>query len=270
MSAPQKKKQEVATSASANAGLPAHLQSLVAADAGKGVSTKAEDNIVPMVYILQTGSPQVNRNKPEFIEKAKSGDIWMRASPKPIIEGESGFIFQPCFFHKAWVEWKRPRGTGSFVTSHIERPAEAKEVPDPVNSKKMIWIMPNGNEVIETRYHSGFYYPEEGGMPVPYVIPFSSTGHTISRQWMFMMGQKMIGQDRAPSFAGLYRLKTREKTNAAGTWFLFDVADAGWVPTEEAYAHGRALYEAFASGEKTAEEPMADEGGSASGSAETM
>jgi hypothetical protein len=39
---------------------PAFLADRIKADAGKGVSSSQADNIVPLIYILQALSPQVN------------------------------------------------------------------------------------------------------------------------------------------------------------------------------------------------------------------
>jgi hypothetical protein len=116
-------------------------------------------------------------------------------------------------------------------------------------------VRPNGNEVIETRYHMLLVHGR-GPVPLPFVLPLSSTGHTFSRQWMFMMNQRKIKDGIAPSWAGLYRLRTQWKKNAIGDWFAWSVTDEGWVPTVENYDMGSALHEAFASGAKQAEAPV--------------
>ena len=83
----------------AGAGLPAHLAGLVEADAGKGVSTASEDNIIPLVYLLQPLSPQCMRGNADQIEGAQPGDIWLRGSAvQEIVSGEKGIVVQPCDF----------------------------------------------------------------------------------------------------------------------------------------------------------------------------
>jgi hypothetical protein len=242
------------TTALANAAPPAHLAGKIASDAGKGVSSASEDNIVPLIYVLHPLSKACQRSKPEYIDGAAGGDILMRSSANPLVKGDKGILVQPCFFHKAWVEWMPNRG--GFVAQHEERPVDASEHADPKNPNVKKFIRANGNEVVETRYHSVMVYPDDGSAPAPYVIPFSSTGHTVSRQWMFMMNNKQVNGQRAPSWSCLYRLTTKERSNQAGTWFVFDIADAGWVPDEARYELGKRLYEAFASGEKAAEAPQ--------------
>ncbi len=251
-----------ATTGAVGDSLPAFLQAQVKEDAGKGVSQAADDNIIPLVYILQTNSPQCNRRGPDYIEGAKDGDLWLRNSGVPPIDGDTGMLFQPCFFSKEWVIWS-PRKTGLGIIDRFdERPLEAveKEVADdedPTKTRKK-WIMPDGNEAIETRYHAGLVIVEgpDGkptGAVMPFVIPFKSTGHTSSRQWMFLMNSKIVGDGPAPSWACLYRVKTKSRSNPSGTWNAITIEDAGWVQTQEAYDRGSRLNAQMASGERTVE-----------------
>ena len=240
--------------------VPAFLAGLAAEDAGKGVSTLAEDNLVPLIYILQAQSPQCNRRSPDYVEGAESGSIWLRNSGLPAIDGEEGLLFQPCYFQKDWVEWVPRSAGGGYVGRHEEMPPEAEEKNiDPQNPEKKFWVLPNGNTVVETRYHIGYVILEDG-RAMPYVIPMSSSAHTASRGWMFLMNSRQLGSAKAPSWAGLYRLKTKERTNKSGTWFTWDITDAGWVASPEDYARGADLHESFARGERkiAAEEDIGD------------
>lgn len=241
------------------AELPADIAALAAEDAGAGLSQAADDNIVPLIYILQKGSPQVQQDQPEtYIEGARAGDIWLRASVPPLTRGAEGILFQPCYFHSDYVEWIPRNSGGGFVARHAEKPEDTSEVEDPNNPKRKRLIRPNGNEVVETRYHIGFVHGR--GAVLPYVIPLVSTGHTFSRQFMYMMNARLVpGTDkRAPSYAGVYLLKTRRRENAAGDWYAFEVADSGWVSSAADYNRGKALFESFAAGDKQIEAP-ADE-----------
>lgn len=234
--------------------LPAHLASKMAEHAGKGVSTDQADNLIPLIYVLQPLSPQVNKRNPAYIKDAEPGDIWLRNYQDPIVKGEEGIIFQPCFFSKDWVEWVPRDDGGGFVARHDELPKDAKLIEDDKGRKK--YVRPNGHEVIETRYHAGYVYTDTG--PVGYVIPLTSTGHTVSRDWMFRMNNKQLPSgEKAPSWAFLYRLKTKERSNAAGTWFTYEIQEEGWVQTEEDLDRGFQLHNAFATGAKKAEHDVA-------------
>lgn len=231
-------------------GLPADLAKRMSSDAGKGVSTEQADNLVPIITILQDLSPQTKKRDAKFIEGAEASMIWLKNAEDPFVLGEEGIIFQPCFFDKDFVEWVPRDSGGGFVGRHRSMPSDAKEFKDAKNPNKVFWARPNGNQIVETRYHVGFVH--RGDQRMAYVIPLSSTGHTTSKQWMFMMNNVQLPSgDKAPSFAKLYRLRTKVKTNGVGqSWYGFDVEDAGWVDSVRDYESGLALYNAFAQGER--------------------
>lgn len=261
-----KEKTDLAVTAAA--GLPAALAQRMAQDAGKGVSTDAADNLIPLVYIIQAQSPQANKRSPDFIEGGEAGAIWLRNSGLPAVSGEEGILFQPCYFSKDIVEWIPRNMGGGFVGRHEIRAGETEEqalerigavqTPDPQNPNRSKWLLPNGHEAISTRYHIGNVYLPSGGV-MPYVIPMSSSGHTVSKAWMVLMNSKrMEGVSGPIAWSCLYRLKTKERTNAAGTWSTWDIQDAGWISSVEDYDRGAKLYESFAAGEKQVEAPEAE------------
>lgn len=241
-----------------SAALPAFMAEKAKADAGKGASQEQDDNLVPLIYVLQALSPQVQERNPEYISGAKPGDIWLRNAPDPIVNGEEGFLFQPCFFQKDWVEWKPNRG--GYAGRHDKRPDDAEEKPNPQDNQQMIWVRKNGNIVQETRYHIGYVINEKTNAAMPFVIPFKGSGHTVSRQLMFSINSKTIPgvEGPAPAWACYYRLRTKFKVNAKGEFFVLDPSDAGWVQTEAEYKRGQTLYEGFAAGAHKIDTPQED------------
>jgi len=259
------------------AGLPAHLANLNMQ--GAGVSTDQSDLLIPMVRILQALSPEVEKKGAAYIPGAEPGMALMKNAPNPVINMENGILFQPVYANKAVVEWV-PRnsgggGGGGFAGSYPEMPKNAKKADDPNNPKKKIIVNPEtGNLLVETRYHGGFIIDESGkNPPMPAVIPFSSTGHTVAKGWNFLMSQKMAGGQRADAWAVYYRIKTKLKTRGSQNWYIFDITDAGeidpatkqpstyWVPTVEDYNRGKALYDSLASGKVKFEQGVADDHG---------
>lgn len=263
------------TTTSGSANVPAHLRERIKEDAGKGVSADAADNLVPLVYVLQGQSPQTMKPKPEYIKNAEPGDIWLRncPGPTPIIKPEVGVLVQPCFFYKKIVEWipRNPDGSGGgYVAEHEWTPDWQKrlnllEVKDESDGSTRWMDQNEEHEFIETRNHAVIVYLETGEA-LPYLIPLSSSGHSVSRQWMFMMNSKTVDNAKVPSFACLYRLKTIMRTKGKNNWYVLDPqegSDQGtlWA-TEEQYAAGKALHEAFSTGAKKADRPD-DLGGAA-------
>jgi hypothetical protein len=244
----------------AGAAPPAFLQDQMKDHLGKGTSQAAEDNLIPLIYILQSNSPQVNRRSPDYIDGAKDGDFWLKGT-KVVFDGDEGMVFQPCYFSKDWVEWIPRKAGGGIVNRYAECPPEAelKEVESDDEPGKMQkkYIMPNGNEVIETRYHTGFVCLPDGRR-MPYVLPLKSTGHTSSKQWMVLMNSKQVAGGVAPSWACLYTLKTKSRSNSSGTWNVLEAEDAGWVQTQAEFEAGAKLNAQMASGEKAidTDEPL--------------
>lgn len=255
-----------ALAVSGGSQLPAHLANREMT--GAGVSSAQDDILIPMATVLQAQSPQVIRQNPNYIEGAAAGDIFMKNAPRPILPGDTGFLFQPCYFDKAVVEWK-PRNDGGgggqgFVARHEmvdgqwpqSLKDDSKEVPDPQNAERKIVVRTStGNVLVDTRYEAGFVISEDNSAPpMPLVLPFASSGHSVHRAWMMRMNQKMINGKQADSFAAIYRIKTRMRQKGQQTWFVFDITDAGpadatktpttmWVPTAEDYERGLALYQ---------------------------
>lgn len=253
-------KKKAVVKANGSGAVPSYLKDYEA-DSGKGTSSAQEDNLVPLIYVLQANSPQTLKRNPDYIEGAEAGGIWLRGSEPPVIDGEKGILFQPCFFSKDWVEWIPRDSGGGFVGRHDSCPAEAEVVQDPKNPNIKRFILPNGNEVKETRYHIGYVFLDGGKRVLPYVIPLSGSGHSFSKQWMFMMNSKQSSAGTYAAWALLYRLKTKFRTNVHGDWYMFEVSEANhngpkdsWV-TEEQYKRGAALCSAFEQGGKSTETP---------------
>lgn len=234
---------------------------LMEQDAGKGTSTDISDNVVPLVYILQSLSPQTLKKKEEYIDGAEAGMIWFRGT-KDLVSGEEGVLVQPVLFSKVWLEWMPNRG--GFVARHDKRPADAVQKEDPQNPKRKFWERPGGNIVVETREHvvliHGVY-----DQPAPFVISMSGSNHTASRNWMTSMNRKQTKNGgRAPSFAFLYRLTTTFRTNDQGDWYAWDVNDETTkdgtprMVDAASYMLARQLHDSFASGALRADNPDDD------------
>lgn len=275
--------------ATLNAGVPAEfdLDKAIEGDKGGGLSKDAADNMVPLIYLLQSGSPQVKNGEAARIEGAEAGDIWLRGAEKQIIKAKDGILFQPCHFYKELIEWLPERG--GYVARHdidlmkVEKGkvtflgdlADTKEVQDPKNPDRKIYARENGNTIVETRCHAGYVY-EEGFMPMPFIINLSSTGHTFSKQWMFLMNsQTYKGKQVDKSWVFLYRMKTTLKKNKFGSWYMYTALKERGVgflgtPQEDKakgaveYNLGKSLFEAMIAGTMKAEAPIAD--GDADGS----
>ena len=257
--------------------LPAHIAG--AQVTGAGVSTDQSDMLIPMLKILQALSPEVEKKGAEYVPGAEPGMILIKNAPNPLIDGEKGFLFQHVASNKAIVEWV-PRDSGGgggqgFVATYETMPASMVMAPSPTDPKKKIAInKDNGNLLVETRYHAGYIIDPEGkAAPMPAVIPFSSTGHTVAKGWNFLMAQQMVGNKVADSWFVYYQIKTKLRSKGTQRWYILDITNAGpvdkitnrptvlWAPTQADLDRGKALYTSLASGKVKMEQGVAEDGG---------
>lgn len=242
-------------------GLPAELMDEALADAGKGSSTSMADRVVPYISVLQDMTPMVKPRDPKYVEGAQAG-MFLLNGVNRLIDGEEGFIFQPCYFDKLWVEWvPRVRG-GGFVAHHKEKPEDAKliAIKDERGNDRQVWRNSRDNDLIETRYHFG-HIVAAGGHATPAIIALSSTGHTSSRQWMELMNEYKVNGKPVPTWFRTYRVTTTERRNPSGSWFVPKFEHDGWVQDASLRAAGKQLYEALDRGEMRAAEPESEMSG---------
>jgi hypothetical protein len=271
----KEKEASTALQTTATAALPAELMEELAADAGAGTSSAADDNILPFISLLQDMSPEVKKRDPEYVEGAEPGMLLNKATRQlyagnveqaeqtglPILE------FQHCAFQRCINEWIPRNDGGGFVARHELRgtPEETmkalggKQVQDSQDPDKMVWKTADGkHDLIDTRYHYGNAIDAEGS-PNPGVISFSSTGHTASREWMTMMRNfKIRVNDRllvAAAWSKKYRILTKPRKNKKGDFFVVTVQDGGIIADKALRDAGKALHAGFEAGTvRTADE----------------
>ena len=233
--------------------VPADLMDATEADAGAGVSFKQEDQLLPLIYILQSNSPATEKRGEAYIEGAEPGHFWMRNALNPIRDGVLGIDVIPCEMVRTWIEWL-PNRQG-FVARHDESPADMIErvVKDDSGREKMILVRSgNGNIIQDTRE---FFLLCDTH---PFVLPCTGTKHTFARQWQTMFHQFHHPKTGGvmPAFSRKYNISTVPMSNAIGKWFGLKFQDRGFV-TKPEYDAAKAFYKAVKSGEKRAEAPIA-------------
>jgi hypothetical protein len=236
--------------------VPDDLLGATEADAGMGVSFKQEDQLLPLIYVLQTNSPVVEKRSDAYIPGAEPGHFWMRNSATPIQDGVAGIDVIPCEMVRTWIEWLPSRQ--GFVARHDTPPEDMVErtIRDDNGREKVILIRDgNGNTIQDTREFFLIYNGQ------PFDLPCTGTKHTFARQWQTMFHQFRHPKTNQvmPAFSRKYRLTTVPMSNAIGKWFGLRFQDLGFV-TKQEYDQAKAFYLAVKSGAKKAEAPLADHG----------
>lgn len=219
---------------------------------GLGYSEKTEDNLVPILGILQDNSAEVKRGHAKMIEGAQAGNLIMRSLKKVINVDSSPIPVIPCGFTHYWVEWNGEPGEGSVVRQYPfdDRPAEAKEVPDPTNEERTRVVMPNGNRLVDTRYWYLMALIDGDWKQV--VAPMAGTNHTVSRSWNSIQKEKRLpveGRPKAPSWFFVYGLKTHFNQRGQQSWYTFEITELGWNQNKELRDQGRTVFEMVQQGE---------------------
>jgi hypothetical protein len=256
--------------------IPADLLDEMIANAGAGVSTASDDNVLPFVVLLQDLNPEVKKRDPAYVEGAEAG-MYLNRATKQLYAGDRAMAertgkpqleFQHCVLTKEIVEWVPRNDGGGFVARHelkgtVEDSMKrlgAKQMADPQDPNKVIWKTADGaHDLIETRYHFGNIINDD--IPQPAVIAFKSTGHTASKQWNTMMlGFKIVdpktqrpmlhnGQVLTmPAWFRRYIVGTTPKENNKGSFFVTMVADGGIIKDPGLRAAGKTLHDGAKAG----------------------
>jgi hypothetical protein len=248
-------KQQVAKT-TGNGGdlIPSDLLEEMIANAGAGVSTASDDNILPFILLLQDMNPEVKKRDPAYVDGAEAG-MYMNRATKQLFAGDAATAertglpmleFQHAFLDKAVVEWIPRTAGGGFVARHemqgtVEdtmKSLHGRQVRDPEDPNKMNWKTADGqHDLVETRYHFGNIINNDVAQPA--VLAFKSTGHTASKQWNTLT---------QPAWFRRYIIGSAPKENKKGNFFVTTVTDGGVIQDATLRGAGKALYDGAKAG----------------------
>jgi hypothetical protein len=240
--------------------LPAGLADQAARDAGRGVSTSSADQLVPMLRIAQTNSPEVDKRGPEHVDGLEPGDFLLRGAVNPARSGTDGLEFLLCAFKSGVLEFLPARQ--GFVARHDATPSDARAANvDEDGRVKRALVRADGNLLLDVR-ELFLWLPDAG----PVLFSCTSTLITFARKLNTYAMQFRHPQTGGvmPAFSRKYRLVTIPAANALGRWFAPKFDDLGWASVAE-YNEGRKLNALIEGGAYRAETPFADAGEPAPG-----
>lgn len=211
------------------------------AGAGALEGATTEDFQIPMLYLLQKLSPQLDENDGAYVEEATTGDFYNTAL-RALLPGKDGFLAIPILRKMVYIEWV-PRDSGGGFVNVYDTKQEALQYAE------------EGNDIVDTAQWY-LYAQMPDGTWAPVMMPMTSSKLTTSRNWMtqikFTKIEKPDGSRvTPPSFATVYRVSSSSRKNEKGTWSNVDVEYVGFLPelveqlpnALQLYAEARALYE---------------------------
>jgi len=177
-----------------------------------------ETMAIPWLKVIQKQTPELDKNKPEYIKGTEEGDMI-----NSITKTNFGSVLQVVLlnFTRMYTEWKPDRG--DFVTNHTVEHAESIAF-DKTFGK---WKTEDGNDLQECYMYFllGVGHEDEGAMA------FGMTSSKI-KEAMKLNRVSKLKRYTSGNHAGerilrqhqVYTLKTEYTTNEKGSWFapVFD------------------------------------------------
>lgn len=210
---------------------------------GAGLEDADRDSYaIPFLTILQKMSPQVDDDDPARIPGAKAGMFYDTVS-ETCIDPEDGLPeIIPVYYRRAFIEWK-PNREG-FVQEHSVEEAAQMRWERSEDGKD---VLPNGNEIVDTRYH--YIILIHNGQLSPMVITMSSTQVKKSKRLCSDMDLQVRALKLKATFQLKYTINTVSESNDQGSWRGWDIDRAGVVADQEQLDAAISFYKAIKAGE---------------------
>ena len=183
--------------------------------------TTTEDFAIPFIRVLQSNSPQVNKQKGEYVEGAEVGKLFNTVTNE-VYDGQEGITVVPCAYVKKFIEWiPREKGGGLVDASHDASILKSCTRDDETRK----FHTPEGNEIVEpAQFFVLILEPE----PQQAVLTFTSTQLGVSRKWLTMLRMARVQNSKgesvqAPMFAYNYQVTTTSLSNDKGSWNGYSV-----------------------------------------------
>jgi len=203
-------------------------------DIGGGFEDADVDSFaVPFLRILQKGSPQCDETKAEYDEEAKPGQYINSATLERYDGKTDGVPVIPCHFKRSFIEWKTRENGGGFVAEH-DVAEGVKLLQTCQRDMKNRDILPNGNQLVDTRTHFVLIVNEDVGVAMPAVVSMQSTQTKKSKAWMTgmqnLLKQRADGSMYNPAmFASIFRLRTVAESNDQGSWYGYRITHDRYI-----------------------------------------
>lgn len=194
-------------------------------DAGAGYeNTSQSDFAIPFLGVLQTNSPQCEKQQDQYMEEAEPGNLYNTVS-RELIDGEEGVVLVPCDTSHVFTEWVPRDKGGGFRGVHEVGSDLVKACKAAATSGVGKLATDEETELIETFYIFALRLAAVDSVePMEFVmVPFTSTKIKKYKQIMYRL---RMFKGNPPLFAHRILLKSVPDKNAKGSFYNFDVVPA--------------------------------------------
>lgn len=239
-----------------SAELSTDLMDDIFADAGAGSSFSADEMTMPFIRLAQQMSPQVNKNKPEYIKGLGAGDIFNNLTGE-YWEGSEGMRVVVCATVTKYTEWVPLEQGGGFVGELSPTDPMIRQVVRDGNKE----ILPTGNEMVKADNYYVLYETTDGAWQ-PAVLDMKITALKVSRRWKSQINLQTAKHPRSgqviklPVFANIWRVTSVEETNRNDqSYSNYSVQLDGRIEDADLYQQAKALFVSVQDGEVKAAAP---------------
>jgi len=183
----------------------------------------AQTMAVPFLRVLQKGSPQLNKNKPEYVEGAEVGELFNTVTKETYGDSVEVVVLK---FEHMYIEWLPDRG--GFVQYHT--PENALNVA--ADTTFGHWKAANGNELTETYAYIVIIAGRESEGIM--VLSLAGSAIKVAKEWNRLMTTHVMdnGKKARPYYI-VWNLKTEYKENDKGDWYQPKVSFSKYVTKDQ-------------------------------------
>lgn len=206
--------------------LPAEFLAEVAGDAGDGMQQADADCIaIPIISILQSLSPQVDKSDEAYVDGAEVGMLINTATQEVYKNGELKFI--PAVFERKFLEWvPRNQGGGLNGIYDVATAQKIKTERNDINHDIIAdgaGIATEGNELADTRTFYGICVHETTGAIFPAMISMTYSQIKKSKRLLAIVhGHRISVGDKKitpPMYFHVFDLMTCKEENHRGKYY---------------------------------------------------
>lgn len=186
---------------------------------GEGFEGQSGDDIaIPFISVIQTNSPQVDKEDAKFIKGASAGML-LNSVTDEFVEK---MLFVPACTKHIYVEWAARDSGGGFIGTHEIHSDFVKQAKIAFGSGfGKIPVPGTNNHLVETFQIYGVIC--NGKDLEPAVFSFSSTKIKVYKKantkWRKMQVESGGRKISPPLFSHLTEITTKGERNAKGSWY---------------------------------------------------
>jgi hypothetical protein len=181
------------------------------AHAGEGLENIGKDQMsMPILKLLQSNSPEIQRGNEKFIDGARAGDF-VNSLTGELYDGQEGLYVTQFHFTSNVVEWVPRDLGGGYVAAHA-------------NKQEALKNQREGTDLVDTFNHY-LFVSKDRNQWTPVLFPSKSTNLKFSRKFNTLMSNAVIRRPDGrtftpPTYAKFYHLVSAVEKNPKGSYFV--------------------------------------------------